>query len=86
MPERPITRSSFQRVEPFAQAFENRLGCELAALGGSQLERKREAVEPAAYLGDHRRRGRVEGEIGVDRLGTLHEQRDRRHTLELANV
>ena len=58
--------------QPLLQPFEQGVGRQELHEGGCQLDREREAVEPAADLGD----GSVGREIGPDGASPLAEQRD----------
>ena len=72
-----------EELEAAAEPVAQRLRREQAEAGGRELDRERQAVEPAADLGD--RRGVVVGhvEVGAHGAGAVDEQLDRLDRLQL---
>ena len=80
--KRQIAIARRQQVERVIEPLEQRRGLEDSHARRGELERQRQAVEPAADRGDRRRvRGR-EREAGLHLLRTLEEERDRRALLQ----
>ena len=78
LPPRQVAGPSLEQLQAVRQAAQHGLGREDPRLGGGQLQGQREPVEARAQLGH---RGGVLGrerEGGMDGLGPLDEQRDRR--------
>ena len=86
---RLVARPAGEQLEAPLEPGEQRLRREQLRARGRELDRERQAVEADADLGD---RGRVRGrhgEVGLDRLRALDEERDRvvlRELLELRQV
>ena len=72
-----VARAAGEQVEALLEPGEQRLRREQLRARGRQLDRERQAVEPDADLGDRRRVRARDGEVGLDRLRALDEERDR---------
>ena len=78
LPFRQVARPAGQQLEPsFEPGTQLRRRQDLHARGG-QLDRQRQAVQPAADVGDGVGVPRRQREVGPAGRGALHEQRDRR--------
>ena len=75
LPQRQVAIAGGEEVQGVVEPLEESRGLEDPRAGGGQLEGERQAVEPAADLGDRRGVGLAQREAGLDLRGPLDEER-----------
>ena len=73
---RGVTRSAAKQLQSAPEALDQCLSRKETQPGGRQLDREGKPVQPDAQLGDGRRVGFGELEVGINRPGPIHEQLD----------